>query len=148
MHGYIWCISHLLKKLLSLARFASTAASLPGFFSNLIPSRPGVPPSQPRSGEPLTPALGTFHPQVSYPLCLTSAGPGALSLQVLCSQDSLSGGASLSTAALSLPDAESTPGARGHWDLRTWVSISYSLFLCPAGLGAGWGFKELLLSAC
>lgn len=44
MHGYVWCISHLLKKLLSLARFASTAASLSGFFSNLIPSHPGVPP--------------------------------------------------------------------------------------------------------
>ena len=88
-----------------------------------------------------------LRPHVAYPLCLTSPGPGALSQQILCSQDSLSDGASLFMAPLSLPNMESTPGVRGPWELRTWVFVSHSLFLCPAGL-EGRGFKELLLSAC
>ena len=55
-----------LKKRLSLPWFASPAASLPGFFSNLIPWCP--PPSQPRSGDPVTPALGTLSARFSSTL--------------------------------------------------------------------------------
>lgn len=77
-----------------------------------LASSPLVPMSSPKSAPLWRTCDLALRPHVAYPLCLTSPGPGALSLQILCSQDSLSGGASLSMAPLSLPDAESTPGVR------------------------------------
>lgn len=135
------------KKCLSLPWFASPAASLPGFSSNLIPSRAGVLPQV----TPLLENLGALQHSGAVSTRFSStlfdlSRPGLWSLQTLQFRDSLlRWGLSRSTAPLllmrSLPRGVGGPGKR-----RTWVFKLPTDCLLLSCWAEGRVFKELLPS--